>query len=89
MIARRMFKIANSVGSEFAIDGSAGLRYESEAECKEAASKKCKEAGAADGYLIAFPIFVLEVPQEKGESAFFDLGTPVPVQRMNLNDIAR
>ena len=81
MIAKRMFKVANSVGSEIAIDGSAGLRFENELECSKFAKAKAKSIGAGEGYLIAFPIFVLEVPQEKGESLFFDLGTPVPVQR--------
>ena len=76
MLLRRMFKVANAEGSEFA---EFGTRYANEKDCAARAKELNRELCAASEYLRAVPCFVLEFPQERGNSVFFDLGNPIQV----------
>jgi hypothetical protein len=72
------FKIANSVGSEW-VPG--GPKYFDEAAAKAEAERMEKDIGASPGYLRPWPCYLLEIPRERGESMFFDLGNPVSIVR--------
>lgn len=54
--------------------------HEDEPGAKKEAERLHKEAGIRDWYKVE-PCFLLEMPQEKGPSFFFDLGAPVVIRR--------
>jgi hypothetical protein len=80
------FKIVNRSGYEF----SPGKRYFDEERADSEAARLNTELcmRGSDTRLRSVPCFLLEVPYERGEPTFFDLGSPVDVQRANTCTIA-
>jgi hypothetical protein len=70
----RMFRIVSNAGKE---PNDQRERFEDEAVARGVAIVRNREIGARSNYFRAEPCFVLEVPQEKGPSLFFDLGQPI------------
>ena len=55
-------------------------RHEDRAAAEAEADRLNRSDGSAVPWYRAEPCFVLEIPQEKGPSLFFDLGRPVDVR---------
>lgn len=76
------FKIGSPEGAEFFIPNIPERYFDLDA-AKNAAEQANATIGAAAGWLRPWPCTLLESVHERGESLFFDLGSPVRVQRAN------
>jgi hypothetical protein len=79
------FRITNQQGTRwFDANGEELVRFFDEAEAQREADRMTKEMGASPGYLRAWPCYLLEAPQERGESLFFDLGNAVQIAKQSI-----
>jgi hypothetical protein len=81
-----VFKIANGAGEEWPTDGER-KRFVNRETAQNEADRVGKEVGASPGYLRAWPCHILEIPQERGESLFFDLGNAVQVAKQPIESV--
>lgn len=77
------WKIGDPKGVEFDHSHWSELpkRFFDEAIAHKTAEQINGTIGASVGYLRPISCFLLEVPHERGESSYFDLGDPVEVGR--------